>query len=230
MTITYHRELEQGSDNWHKIRIGKLTASEMKLILTPTLKIADNDKTRQHIYDTAAQRVTEYAEPQFISFDMERGKLDELDAQIAYNSNYAGVERCGFIENDEWGFTIGYSPDGLIGDDGLIEAKSRNQTLQFKTLVECISREKIPEEHVLQVQTGLLVSGRKWCDYLSWCGGLYMATVRVYPDLEIQRAIIEAAKIFEAKVIEKIDIYNSFINSKSSRLIKTERRKEEITV
>lgn len=229
--IKYHRETEQGTEEWLALRTGKLTASEMGLIVTPkTLKAADNEKTRQHAYDIAAQRVTKYAEPQFVSFDMERGKLDELDAQIAYNTAYAGVERCGFIENDEWGFTIGYSPDGLIGEDGLIEAKSRNQKLQFQTIVECIAREKMPEEHMLQVQTGLLVSGRKWCDYISYCGGLHMATVRVFPDLEVHRAIVEAATAFEAKVVEKLGIYDAYVKSKSARLITTERRKDEITV
>jgi YqaJ-like viral recombinase domain len=222
--IKYHRDIEQRTEAWTNLRMGKLTASDMKLILTPTLKIADNYKTRQHVYEIAAQRVTQYVEPSYQSFDMLRGCEDEVDAQIAYNSTYAPVERCGFIENDEWGFTIGYSPDGLIGDDGLIEGKSRNQALQFQSIVECIARDKVPEEHVIQVQTGLLVSRRKWLDYISYCGGLYMATIRVFPDLEYQRAIIEAATAFEAKVQEKLGIWEKFVISKDARLIKTERR------
>lgn len=228
MTVTYHRDIDQGSEEWSALRIGKLTASEMKMILTPTLKIADNDKSRQHVYDIAAQRVTQYVEPSFEGFDMMRGKEDELDAAILYNQKYAGLERCGFVENDEWGFTIGCSPDGLVGDDGFIESKSRNQTLQFKTIVECIAREKMPDEHMLQVQTAFLVMpDRKWCDYNSYCGGLHMATVRITPDIEIMRAIIEAAGDFERKVQEKIGIYDRFVKSHTARLCKTERRKPE---
>lgn len=225
--IKYHRDIDQGTEAWRMLRIGKLTASEMKLILTPTLKIADNEKTRKHVYEIAAQRVTEYVEPSYESFDMLRGREDEVSAQIAYNTNYAPVERCGFIENDEFGFPIGYSPDGLIGDDGLIETKSRNQSLQFETLVERISIDKIPDENVLQVQTGLLVSGRKWCDYISYSGGLHMAVVRVFPDMEVQRAIIEASKSFEAKVQQKLAVYKTIVADTSRRLLKTERRSEE---
>ena len=61
--IKYHDDLIQGSDEWHAARCGLLTASEVKLILTPTLKIANNDKTRAHVYEIAAQRITGYTEP-----------------------------------------------------------------------------------------------------------------------------------------------------------------------
>ena len=56
--ITYHNDLIQGSDEWHAARCGLLTASEVKLILTPTLKIAANDKTRAHVWELLAQRLT----------------------------------------------------------------------------------------------------------------------------------------------------------------------------
>lgn len=228
MTITYHRDIIQHSEEWHKLRIGKLTASDMKLILTPTFKAADNEKSRQHVFDIAAQRVTQFVEPQFQSFDMIRGIEDEEIAAIKYNEKYGSVERCGFVENDKWGFTIGYSPDGLIADKGLIETKSRNQTLQFKTIVECIARDKMPDEHALQVQTGLLVTERDWLDYNTYCGGLYMATVRVMPDLELQRTIVEAAEKFEKQVQEKIGIFETYKKSETARFVETERRKEEI--
>ena len=81
MTITYHRDLIQGSDEWLAARCGLLTASEMKLILTPTLKIAANDKTRAHVYEIAAQRITRYVEPTYIGDDMLRGQEDEIIAR-----------------------------------------------------------------------------------------------------------------------------------------------------
>ena len=58
--IRYFPDLEQGSDAWLTARCGLLTASEMKLILTPALKIANNDKVRSHLYELLAQRVTWY--------------------------------------------------------------------------------------------------------------------------------------------------------------------------
>jgi len=66
MPITYHPEVDQGSEEWLAMRCGLLTASEMKLILTPTLKIANNDKTRAHVWELAAQRITRYTEPTYI--------------------------------------------------------------------------------------------------------------------------------------------------------------------
>ncbi len=72
--ITYYPDLIQGSDEWKSARCGLLTASEMKLIITPTtLKIASNDKERAHLYELLAQRITRYVEPSYISDDMLRG-------------------------------------------------------------------------------------------------------------------------------------------------------------
>ena len=229
--ITYYQDIVQGSDEWFAVRCGLLTASEMKLIITPTLKIADNDKTRCHLYELLAQRITNYVEPSYISDDMLRGQSDEVEAKIIYNEKYAPVQDMGFITNDEWGFTLGYSPDGLIGDDGLIECKSRKQKYQIQTMIECIDVEciensTIPEEYALQIQTGLLVSGRKWCDFISYCGGMHMATIRVLPDLKIQEAIIAAATAFEKKLAEKMDKYRAVLTS-NARLVLTERKLEE---
>ena len=118
--ITQYPELEQGSDEWLAARLGVLTASCVKLILTPTLKTANNDKTRAHVFDIAAQRITQYLEPQFIGDDMLRGMEDETYARDKYAEKCAPVTECGFITSDKFGFTLGYSPDGLVGDDGLI--------------------------------------------------------------------------------------------------------------
>jgi hypothetical protein len=221
--ITYHQELVQGSDEWLQARCGLLTASEMKLILTPTLKVADNDKTRAHVYELLAQRITKYVEPHYVSDDMLRGQEDEIEARILYAERYAPVEEMGFITNDRWGFTIGYSPDGLIGDDGLIECKSRRQKFQIETLVECVAAQKAPADYIMQLQTGLLVSERKWIDFISYCGGIHMITIRVYPDPVIQGAIIEAATQFEKRLEEKRAAYFAALNA-GSRLIETERK------
>lgn len=228
-TVTYYPELYQGSEEWAALRCGLLTASEMKLVLTPTLKLANNDKVRAHVYELAAQRITEYVEPHYVSDDMLRGHEDEVEARIKYAERYAPVEECGFITNDRWGFTLGYSPDGLVGDDGLIEAKSRRQKFQIQTIVENVwtdRGETIPPDYVLQAQTGLIVSERKWVDFVSYSGGLPMATIRVYPNAGVQEAIIEAATAFEAKVVEVIENYHSALRSKA-RLIPTERRVEQ---
>jgi len=224
--IEYHDDLEQGSAEWLAARCGLLTASEMKLILTPTLKFADNDKSRAHLWELLAQRITQHVEPHFVGDDQMRGYEDEITARFLYAEKYAPVTEMGFITNDRWGFTLGYSPDGLVGDDGLIECKSRRQKYQIQTLIENAPEKTIPEEYRLQVQTALLVSERKWCDFISYSGGLPMVTIRVFPDPATQEAIVKAATAFEAKIAEKIAAYDALQKS-DTRLIPTERRIEE---
>jgi hypothetical protein len=220
-TIKYHPDLIQGSEEWHAARCGLLTASEMKLIITPTLKVASNDKERAHLYELLAQRITKYVEPSYVSDDMLRGQADEVDARILYAEQYAPVTDMGFITNDRWGFTIGCSPDGLVGDDGQLECKSRRQKYQVETI---ISR-GMPEDYAIQVQTALLVTERKWCDFVSYSGGLPMVTIRVYPDREIQDAIVNAATKFEERLRAKLEMFGEAMGS-DMRLIPTERRVE----
>lgn len=228
--IKYHTDIIQGSDEWLKLRTGIITASEMKLIITPTLKIASNDKERAHLYEMVAQRITGYVEPFYISDDMMRGQEDEIEARILYSENYAPVEEVGFITNDSLGFTIGYSPDGLVGDDGLIECKSRRQKYQIKTILEGVITGEIPDEYMMQIQTGLWVTGRNWCDFISYSGGLEMVTIRVYPDEKIQAAIITAATEFESRIKSAVEKYQS-IKKSGARLIPTARRiEQEITL
>lgn len=221
--IVYHDHFEQGSEQWLQARCGLLTASEMKLIITPTLKPASNDKERAHLYELLAQRITGYVEPRYVSDDMLRGREDEVDARIAYAKAYAPVADVGLITNSKWGFTLGYSPDGLVGDDGLIECKSRRQKYQVQTVVENVAEGTIPADFAIQVQTGLLVSEREWLDFVSYSGGLPMVTVRVFPDPVVQAAIVDAAATFETRLAAKLAIYRDTLAS-PTRLIPTERK------
>jgi hypothetical protein len=221
--IKYHADITQGSDEWLALRCGLLTASEMNLIVTPTLKAASNDKERAHLYELLGQRITGYVEPRYISDSMLRGQEDEIEARLEYQKAYGKVTEVGFVTNDKWGFTIGYSPDGLVGTDGLLECKSRNQKLQIRTLVDYVSADTIDPDFMLQCQTGLLVTERKWIDLVSYCGGLPMATVRVFPDEKYQTAIIEAATAFESRLNSAYEKYQSLLAS-DKRLIPTERK------
>jgi predicted phage-related endonuclease len=217
--IKEYETLTQGTPEWFDARRGLLTASEMKHIITPTLKVANNDKTRGHVWELAAQRITGFTEDSFVSFDMQRGQEDEIDARIAYMKNIAMVRTVGFITNNQWGFTLGYSPDGLIGDDGLIECKSRKQKFQIETIVT----NTVPEEYMLQLQTALLITGRKWIDYVSWSGGLPMWVIRVQPDPATQAAILAAAGEFYKRVNEAHETYLERLSA-APKVIETERR------
>lgn len=221
--IKYFSDIEQGSDEWLQERCGLLTASEIKLIVTPTLKPASNEKERAHLYELLAQRITKHVEPRYISDDMLRGQEDEIEARFEYQKAYGEVLTIGFITNDKWGFTIGYSPDGLVGAHGLLECKSRAQKHQIRTLVDYVSASTIDPDFMLQCQTGLLVTERQWIDLVSYCGGLPMATVRVLPDAKIQEAIIAAASDFEKRLSAAQEKFNAVLAS-DARLIPTERK------
>jgi predicted phage-related endonuclease len=203
--ITYHKELEQGSPEWLQARCGLLTASEMKLLVTPTLKVAANDKVRMHLYELCAQRTTRYVEPSYVSEDMMRGNFEEVEARIIYNDKISPITDMGFITNDKWGFTIGYSPDGLVGDDGLIEIKSRKQKFQLQT----IANDEIDSDYMIQLQTGLLVSERKWIDFIQYSNGMPLFVKRVLHDEVIQKAIVEAGKKFEEEAKVLIEKYSA---------------------
>lgn len=228
MTIKYHTDLTQGSDEWFAARCGLLTASEMKHIITPAkLQYASNDKERTHLYELLAQRITKYVEPSYISDDMLKGLDDELDAKRYYEDNFARVTDCGFVTNNRFGFTLGWSPDGLIGDDGFIECKGRRQKYQVQTIVEG----KMPEEFLTQIQTAFLVSERAYCEFISFHGGLPMFPLTIFPDKKIMKAIEDAAKQFHEKLDKIFTIYQERLADKSMRLIPTERRIErEITL
>jgi hypothetical protein len=220
MTITYHPDVIQGSEEWLAARLGLITASETKLILTPTLKVANNEKVRTHLYELAAQRISQYVEPTYVGDEMLRGVEEEFYARQLYAERIAPVEECGFITNNRWDFTLGYSPDALVGNDGLLEIKSRRQKYQVQTIVENLTGGTAPDDFLLQCQTGLLVSEREWLDFISYSGGLPMAVIRVWPDDAVQGAIIEAAAAAEAKIREIINTYHDAARD----LIPTERR------
>lgn len=212
-------DLIQGSDEWRAARCGLLTASEMHHITTPAMKPAKNEKMRAHAYELLAQRLTGYVEPSYISDDMLRGDDDEIDARALYTQKYAPVKEVGFIVRDFGGFHIGYSPDGLVGAEGVIECKGRRAKHQIGTIVSG----EMPPEYAVQVQTGLLVSGRKWCDFISYSSGLPMAVYRVEADDEAHDAILAAAEEFEAFIAGA----ETAFKARASTLHSTVRRVEQ---
>ena len=224
--IKIHRDFDQGSERWLQARCGMLTASEFDRIITPTLKVADNPKSRAHLWELAAQRISGYVEPSYISDAMLRGMDDEIRAREAYSTKYAPVETCAFVTNSKWGFTLGCSPDGLVGADGLIECKSRGQKFQVQTIVEHFAEGVTPDDFTIQVQGQMLVTGRKWCDLISYSGGLPMISMRIEADEAMQAAILDAAAKFESRINEVVAQWHDALGS-ALRLIPTERTIEE---
>lgn len=225
MTIKYHTDLIQGSDAWHQARCGLITASEVKLLLTPTLKKADNDKSRAHLWELAAQRISNYVEPSYVGDDMLRGHEEEFYARQLYAENFAPVEEVGFVTNDEFGFVLGCSPDGLVGTDGAIECKSRRQKFQVQTIVEHWRDGTTPIDYMLQSQSVMIACQRKWIDLCSYSGGLPFIPMRIERDPVMEEAILEACHAAEAKISQIVEDFFTAVEAR--KLLPTERRIQE---
>lgn len=155
------------------------------------------------IMTLAAERITGFVEPVQVSRAMERGTLDEPYARDAYSTHHARVTELGFMVREFDGFKIGYSPDGLVATDGLIEIKSRTQKIQLQTVLA----DEVPGENMAQLQTGLLVSGRRWIDYVSYSGGMKLWRKRVFPDPVWQTTLLAAANHVETIIVNMVSDY-----------------------
>lgn len=195
-----YTEIEQGTPEWLELRKGIITSTVVKSLITPTFKLAENDKTRKAIWKLASERITGHLEDSFYSSDMERGHFEEPLARDLYG----GAVEVGFITNKIGGVTVGYSPDGLVGENGLIEIKSAKQSIQVERIVSGV----VPVEHLPQIHYGMLVSGREWCDFISYSNGMPMQVIRVEKDLKIQDVLIEAVQIAETKIQNVIAEFN----------------------
>jgi putative phage-type endonuclease len=193
---TYHFDIEQGTDDWLALRRGVITASTISKLVTSTGKVANNDTSRAQLLQLLAERITGESEPSFYSDDMARGHLLEPLARDLYAKHYQPVRECGFVTAQFDLATIGYSPDGLVGDDGLIEIKAPRRKTHLKSL---LNRE-VPAEYMAQVQTGLAVTGRAWCDFISYAPGLPLYVTRCRPDQEAIDQLVAAAQAAEAEL------------------------------
>jgi len=212
-------ELEQGSVEWLEARRGIITASEVGLLITPTGQVAKNETVRAHMWELLAQRTSGYVEPMYISDDMLRGIHDEVLARDLYSEHHAPVKEIGFVTNEIEGETVGYSPDGFVGDDGLIEIKSRRQKFQIKA----IALDEIPKHNKAQMCMGMMVTGRKWCDYVSYSAGLPMFVKRYFPEPELVEGITEAIGLFS----ENITPLSLMYEKNADRFVMTEREEDD---
>ena len=205
MTLIELPDLIQGTDEWLDQRRGIVTAAVVGKLLTSTRKVASNDTSRAVVATLVAERITGWTDPVYVSDDMLRGTEDEPRAVDVYAEHYAPVASTGFMVRDDWGFRIGYSPDGLVGIEGLIEVKSRRAKKQLQTILE----DAVPAENMAQIQCGLLVSGRAWCDYVSYCGGMPLYVKRVEPDPEWFDVIVAAVDMFEENAERMVADYEA---------------------
>lgn len=262
MTLHTFPKVEQGTEAWHDLRRGLVTASVVRHLITvsapgaldydcttcgakvgdpcvsltkktptpikgfhdwraqtatasaksaaPILEVADNDTSRGLVATLAAERITGWTEETPMSRDMYRGVWCEPYARDLYAEHYAPVTEVGFLRRDEDGWTLGYSPDGLVGDDGLIEVKAPRSKTQLLTVIS----DEVPTHYMAQCQAGLLVSGREWLDFVSYVGGMHVYVKRVTPDPAWFAAIEAACRNFETSVAALVADYSKRVEGR----------------
>lgn len=152
-----YRDIVQGTEAWHEVRKGKVTGSTCKpLLVGTTLSVG----AKTLVYKKAAELITGYEEDFKGNKDTERGNdLEDLAIQEYEDTTFNSVARVGFVELSDY---VGYSPDGLIGEEGLAEVKCYNDPNYLRYLDE----KKIKGEYYAQIQFGLFVTNRQWCDFI----------------------------------------------------------------
>jgi putative phage-type endonuclease len=196
---------EQGSEEWKKIRIGKVTMSRASDILAKGVGSAPS-KTRQgYLYEIASEVLTGQMKDSYTNAAMEYGTLTEPLARAAYQqSETVDVQQVGFVEHGDF-HGVGCSPDGILGDDGLLEIKCPNTSTQIQRVLSG----EFPSEYQAQVQGQLWVCQREWCDFLSYDGRIKGPAsyfkVRVYRDEEFIKKLTAAVDLFIVELNEILE-------------------------
>lgn len=206
--------LEQNTIEWIVQRVGCLTASRMYDVIgryKPTkAQLAKGERPEylkaheDYLMEIVIERLTGRASEHFVTQAMERGIETEPRARAAYEIAYGqDVEDGGFWMHDkiEW---FGASPDGLIGDQGLLEIKCPNTV----THLEYLEAEVIPVEYASQMLAQLVCTGRKWCDFVSFDdrlpASLQLFIRRFEPTEELRMDCEKEAELFLEQVILKL--------------------------
>ncbi len=168
-------QCEQNSPEWAAARLGIPTASRFKDILAKGQGLT----RKKYLYTLAGERLTGEPAESYTNESMERGHAMEAQARELYAfAHEAEPQLVGFMRRRVRAQWAGASPDALIGKDGLLEIKTKAPPLQ----IECLEWGKLPPEHVAQVQGQLWVSGRQWCDFVSYWPKLPLFCIRVERD------------------------------------------------
>jgi len=176
MSAIYIHDIEQGTPEWFGLRVGIPTASRFDAIVTP----ARGDLSKQsegYMRELLAEWLSGKPAESYTTGWMQRGVEMEAEAREYYAFvRDVDVLRAGFVYADDRRL-YGCSPDGLPGD-GLLEIKSPAP----KTHIGYLLDGSLPLDYRAQVQGSLLVTGRDWCDFLSYCPGLPPLLLRVERD------------------------------------------------
>lgn len=193
--MTYH-DIQQNTEEWLRLRLGKFTASMFKDIMAKDTTAGYSNVIYQAVYERLTGEITE----NYTNEWMERGKELEPEARLWYELNYNEVSNGGFF-CDDW---VGASPDGLIGADGLIEIKCPKPSTHIQYLMD----NELPSIYRWQVQGQLYVTDRKWCDFVSYHPKLKPLIIRVNRDEQIITELRKKLSLAILKTKQILEIVN----------------------
>lgn len=153
----------QGSDDWHALRLGKVTASRVSDV-TAKVKTGTSASRTNYMAQLIAERLTGSVEATYTNGSMQWGNEQEPEARLAYQFHANElVEQVAFVAHPSIEMT-GASPDGLVGADGLVEIKCPNTSTHIDTMLSG----KAPTKYIKQMMWQMACTGRKWCDFVSF--------------------------------------------------------------
>jgi putative phage-type endonuclease len=156
-------DIIQGSPEWFAARVGKVTASRVADVVAKT-KTGWGASRANYMAELIAERLTGESAPSFTNAAMQWGTEKEPDARAAYEFRTdADVVAIGFVDHEKI-HMAGASPDGLIGDVGLVEIKCPNTSTHIDTLLG----QAVPAKYITQMQWQMACTGRAWCDFVSY--------------------------------------------------------------
>jgi len=155
--------VEQGSDLWFEARLGRATASKFAVVMSKGRSGAEAVGRVNYRAELLAERLTGLQVDFFKSKEMVWGTEFEPTARLKYELRSGNeVEECGFFAHET--LQAGASPDGLVGYDGTLEIKCPNTA----THIETLRKQKVPPQYYWQIMGQLWMTGRKWCDFVSF--------------------------------------------------------------
>lgn len=156
-------EIIQGSEEWFAIRCGKVTASRVADVIART-KSGPAASRKNYLAELVAERLTGEAAQSFSNAAMQWGTDTEPQARAAYAFyTDTDVQEVGFVVHPSI-LDSGASPDGLVGETGMIELKCPNTATHIETLMSGI----VPAKYQTQMLWQMACTGRQWCDYVSF--------------------------------------------------------------
>ena len=154
---------EQQTEEWFSQRLGKVTASRVADIIAKT-KSGYSTSRANYMAELICERLTGSRGDSYMNAAMAWGTATAPQARSAYEAATGQlVETVGFVPHPTI-LEAGASPDGLVGDDGLVEIKCPNTSTHIDTLLG----KSVPSKYITQIQWQLACTGRKWCDFVSY--------------------------------------------------------------